>query len=55
MRNIIRKGDVAKLRSAIETSSREGSINLERALEVAAKAGQIAPETVKETLAYLGK
>ncbi|MBI3890191.1 MAG: PilT/PilU family type 4a pilus ATPase [Candidatus Wallbacteria bacterium] len=53
MRNIIRKGDVAKLRAAIETSSREGSINLERALTEAAKAGHIAQETVKETLAYL--
>ncbi|MBI4865591.1 MAG: PilT/PilU family type 4a pilus ATPase [Candidatus Wallbacteria bacterium] len=53
MRNIIRKGDVAKLRAAIETSSREGSINLERALNEAAKAGHIAPETVKETITYL--
>ena len=53
MRNIIRKGDVNKLRSAIETSSREGSISMERALDNACKAGQISEETMRETQAYL--
>ncbi len=53
LRNIIRKGDVNKLRAALETSSKDGSISLERSLQIAVDAGHISAETQDETLADL--
>lgn len=53
LRALIRKGEVMKIKGAMDTSVREGCLPIRMSLENLVKAGKISQETMKQTLSFL--
>jgi twitching motility protein PilT len=53
LRALIRKGEVSKIKGAMETSVRDGNLPMKMALENLAKANKISDQTLKYAMGFL--